>query len=335
MKEDTQYLGHGESSINDGTASVEDKTSNFASCDSSTDCRRKPFYSSKDGQFPRSDVQVEQCEVRDLLSALNEEWNENISAGRIRYVKRVRVTLAVGRPLIVASTLVLLLSSGAAAYIVPYLRGERIIWGGIAWGLVVAALLILALLSFTSIAWVYPLAEVRFLRRAGRFIRHLDYLYRRRKWRDGTLKPPRLVAHLWPTVGRIAQLLFRAVNTHRFLWRVPPGACERALEIAYPLLDVDLRERGGVDQLELARELAFLLRHLMVVVAAGRCDLTRKVRVLHSDIPYPVRDQNRQERDRDYLYPTRNRTSWEMSKEAIPFVALAVSFVSIVISIMH
>lgn len=139
------------------------------------------------------------------------------------------------------------------------------------------------------------------------------------------------------TAGRAARLLFKALQGKRRSWATPPTVADRALLIAYPLIDLELSGLANPQSIKKAL-LAYVdfLYYAAGLVATGRSDLIPSLRAYYERVHLLVcrtpsgPDGKLTERDVLFIDPMRNNSRWIVLKDY--FYPLA-SWLSLVVSV--
>jgi hypothetical protein len=139
--------------------------------------------------------------------------------------------------------------------------------------------------------------------------------------------------------GKAARFLFRYLQRRRVTWVSPPAVADRALAIAFPLVNVSLGGAGSADEDTLETYDEFLY-YAAGLVAVGREDLVPVLRDRYSSAELPPRvaqGDEIPERDAQFLDPMRNYNRWAVAKDFLyplaAWLSLVVAVVALVVSL--
>jgi hypothetical protein len=141
--------------------------------------------------------------------------------------------------------------------------------------------------------------------------------------------------------GKAAQRLFRELQGGRRTWASPPAVADRALAIAYPIINVSLNDAESLRDLEGVIDIYVnFLYYAAGLVAVDRHDLVPALREYyaeHHSLSFRVDSDSIPDRDVLFLDPMRNHHRWAVAKDFLfplaAWLSLVVSVVALVVNI--
>lgn len=140
------------------------------------------------------------------------------------------------------------------------------------------------------------------------------------------------------TAGRAERALFITLQGSRRTWAAPPTVADRALELTYPLINVDIAtalRAAGAGAAWVRTAYARMLYDAAVLVVVRREDLIPSLRRRYwAQLRVRTNDEGPEDRDALYLDPLRHHNRWQVIKDFfVPVAALGISILSLVISL--